>query len=682
LGSNTVVTSGNITGNYFIGNGSQLTGITASANTGNVTFNDQAVVGTGNPEGGGGLYLAPGTESVGNLQYIRVRGGDVATHIHLDTGNNAYFDQYFGDDSKYVKLEAGATGNIMIGTNAINWNFDASGDLTVPGNLVINGLTNVFGSNVALLQSNPDLPLLSVSSGSNGGVSSLWVEDVANIGTSNIAAVYVNPTPGSKIVRIAVGQNGSPGPYLWDFSTTGTLTTPGNITLPNGAVIRDTAGDAVAFGSGAGETTQGTYAVAVGTQAGSATQGAGAVAVGLQAGQNGQGGGAVAIGAGAGLIDQNGSAVAIGYAAGETTQGVHAVAIGTSAGRTLQGNYSIILNATGANLNATTANTFTVAPVRNDVSNVAQVMFYNTTSKEITYGNVISVAGNINASQFNFANGVNILSTVAGTYGNANVTSYFQSLTSLALGSGAGATAQGLGSVALGLNAGNDQGYYAVAIGIGSGRVAQSDSAVAIGGEAGWVSQGINSVAVGYRAGTTNQANSSIILNATGANLNATTANTFTVAPVRNDVSTANVAQVMFYNTTSKEITYGNTISIAGNITGNTGGFAIGYRDIPQVVFTSNATLALTDAGKHYFSSNSANVITVPNNATVSFNIGTAISIVQQGTANLTVTPGSGVTMYLAGNSTSASRTLGNFGMATLIKVGTDTWFINGTGVN
>jgi hypothetical protein len=445
-----------------------------------------------------------------------VRGGDVATHIHLDTGNNAYFDQYFGDDSKYVKLEAGATGNIMIGTNAINWNFDASGDLTVPGNLVINGLTNVFGSNVALLQSNPDLPLLSVSSGSNGGVSSLWVEDVANIGTSNIAAVYVNPTPGSGIVRIAVGQNGSPGPYLWDFSTTGNLSAPGNI----------------------------------------------------------------------------------------------------------------------------------------------------------------------NASQFNFANGVNILSTVAGTYGNANVTSYFQSLTSLALGSGAGATAQGLGSVALGLNAGNDQGYYAVAIGIGSGRVAQSDSAVAIGGEAGWVSQGINSVAVGYRAGTTNQANSSIILNATGANLNATTANTFTVAPVRNDVSTANVAQVMFYNTTSKEITYGNTISIAGNITGNTGGFAIGYRDIPQVVFTSNATLALTDAGKHYFSSNSANVITVPNNATVSFNIGTAISIVQQGTANLTVTPGSGVTMYLAGNSTSASRTLGNFGMATLIKVGTDTWFINGTGVN
>ena len=31
----------------------------------------------------------------------------------------------------------------------------------------------------------------------------------------------------------------------------------------------------------------------------------------------------------------------------------------------------------------------------------------------------------------------------------------------------------------------------------------------------------------------------------------------------------ANTGQVVFYNTSSKEITYGNTISVAGNVTGN-----------------------------------------------------------------------------------------------------------------
>ncbi len=70
-----------------------------------------------------------------------------------------------------------------------------------------------------------------LSTGVNGGTSSLWVEDYASIGTSNIAAVYSNPVPGSKIVRIAVGQNGGAGPNLWDFDNTG------NLTLPAGGTV-------------------------------------------------------------------------------------------------------------------------------------------------------------------------------------------------------------------------------------------------------------------------------------------------------------------------------------------------------------------------------------------------------------------------------------------------------------
>jgi hypothetical protein len=96
----------------------------------------------------------------------------------------------------------------------------------------------VFGIDAALIQQNDGLPIVVSSSGANGAVATYWVEDVGNVGTSNIAAVYVRPTLGSNIVRIAVGQNGNAGPNLWDFGTTGNLTLPtnGHIIVSGGIV--------------------------------------------------------------------------------------------------------------------------------------------------------------------------------------------------------------------------------------------------------------------------------------------------------------------------------------------------------------------------------------------------------------------------------------------------------------
>jgi hypothetical protein len=128
-------------------------------------------------------------------------------------------------------------------------------------------------------------------------------------------------------------------------------------------------------------------------------------------------------------------------------------------------------------------------------------------------------------------------------------------------------------------------------------------------------------------------------------------------------------------------ITAGN-LSVTGNVTGNTAGFAIGYRDIPQVSFTGNVTMATTDAGKHFYSTQSTSyILTIANNASQEFQTGSAVTIINQGTGNITVAQGSGVTLYLAGNATAGNRTISTFGMATCIKVATDTWFINGTGV-
>ena len=131
-------------------NGTQVSIGGGSGNTGNVTFDDNIVIGTGDEYGFSGLYLAVGPDSIANgtVQYLRVRGGDAPTHIHLDTGNNQFYDQYFGDDAKYVKLELGDAGNVVVGTddaagNSYNWTFTSGGNFILAnGNSVIQSIAN------------------------------------------------------------------------------------------------------------------------------------------------------------------------------------------------------------------------------------------------------------------------------------------------------------------------------------------------------------------------------------------------------------------------------------------------------------------------------------------------------------------------------------------------------------
>jgi hypothetical protein len=149
--------------------------------------------------------------------------------------------------------------------------------------------------------------------------------------------------------------------------------------------------------------------------------------------------------------------------------------------------------------------------------------------------------------------------------------------------------------------------------------------------------------------------------------------------------SNVNVAALI---TTNGLTNYSNVNVIAylagnitvGNIAGSVNGYTIGYRDVPQIT-VANLTLIASDAGKHYYGSNTnPTTITIPLNSSVAFGNGTAISVVNQGTGNITITPAGGVLLYLAGNTTAGSKTLTSYGMATLLKVQVNTWFINGTG--
>jgi hypothetical protein len=128
-------------------------------------------------------------------------------------------------------------------------------------------------------------------------------------------------------------------------------------------------------------------------------------------------------------------------------------------------------------------------------------------------------------------------------------------------------------------------------------------------------------------------------------------------------------------------ITGGNLVT-TGNVVGNVEGYNIGYRDIPQILFTGNATMAAADAGKHFYSTESTDyILTIADNSAVSWPVGTAITVVNRGTGNITVAQAAGVSLYLAGNSSSGNRTVSTYGMVTLLNVAANVWMINGTGV-
>ena len=124
------------------------------------------------------------------------------------------------------------------------------------------------------------------------------------------------------------------------------------------------------------------------------------------------------------------------------------------------------------------------------------------------------------------------------------------------------------------------------------------------------------------------------------------------------------------------------TLASGSTISDGTTAFSIGYLNVPQNAQSSNYTLALTDTGKHVYSTNSGTqTITIPTNASVAFPVGAAITIVNNGTTSITISTTS-ITLYQAGSTNTGNRTLATKGVATLLKVDTNTWFINGVGIS
>lgn len=106
---------------------------------------------------------------------------------------------------------------------------------------------------------------------------------------------------------------------------------------------------------------------------------------------------------------------------------------------------------------------------------------------------------------------------------------------------------------------------------------------------------------------------------------------------------------------------------------------------IRQNLKNSSYTLALSDIGKSIYHSNSAAYTwTIPPNSSVAFPVGAAITMINDASANvnITIARGSGVTQILAGDGTNQNCTLARYGVATIIKVGTNKWYCSGNGVS
>jgi hypothetical protein len=105
------------------------------------------------------------------------------------------------------------------------------------------------------------------------------------------------------------------------------------------------------------------------------------------------------------------------------------------------------------------------------------------------------------------------------------------------------------------------------------------------------------------------------------------------------------------------------------------------YSGIPQNIQTGNYTLVLTDANKFiYRGSGSANTWAIPANTSVAFPVGTAVTFVNLAATNTTISINTDTLTFSPSGST-GSRTLAQYGVATVIKTSATQWVITGSGI-
>jgi hypothetical protein len=104
----------------------------------------------------------------------------------------------------------------------------------------------------------------------------------------------------------------------------------------------------------------------------------------------------------------------------------------------------------------------------------------------------------------------------------------------------------------------------------------------------------------------------------------------------------------------------------------------IGRNKLPQNIQNGNYEFVLADAGDHvYKASGAGNTLTIPANASVVFELGDILTVVNQSGNSVSIAITTD-TMTLEGDGATGTRTLADDGMASFMKVTTTSWLAIG----
>jgi len=625
-----VSATANITGNYILGNGSQLTGLPALYGNANVisllsSFGSNTISSTGNITTTANVSTGNTIASGAVIATGNVRGGNVTTAGNVTaqgivsaSGNIVTAGYFVGN------FQGNVTGNIVVNGSNTQVLFNTNGNVDA-----VAGMTYNKGSNTFIV--------LGVVSG-QGNVIGGNVVTVGQVSaTGNVAGNYILGN-GSQLTGLpALYGNANVAAFLSAFgsntiSTTGTINS-GNITGANLA----TAGVATVAGNiTGGNILTGGIVSAVGGLASNAS----VVALGnVLSGNLNTSGVVTATGTVTG-----GNLITAGFvsATGNISGGNLSLT-----GNIAAGNLSVVSIGASGNITATAHTGTTVSVVGN-----------------VTGANIFT-SGNVSATGYLLGN---VAFATGATYGNANVTTLLAAFGSNTISTSGNITAGNVVANVIGNVNGNLTG---TTISV-TGAITTNSGSLAVGNT---VSPLGNIDVYGVSTTITNgYANANLTIGAYQGTAATTTiqSGTATNFNIYNGASFAQVA-----NVTTTGMSVAGVISATGNITGNyfagngsqlTGVTATGIGTLSSLSVTGNITAGNIAATNHTGTTVSVTGTITGGNVTATSLTGTTISVsgnitggnlITAGT--LTVNSGNAATAIING----AGNTQGNIGSAT-----------------